>query len=233
MTDEKFAFTQDVREKKITARSARHARTHCGKGGAVKFPSDYMTKKELREMNGDVKSYRLNDPMKWDEFNALPDDLKITYIKALRRKFNVPDNHIGHMFGVSQRKISLHLLDLGCAAGKGAKGRSTKWDKEGFLAWCNGDPAPACPDEPVEASPEPVEMAVDNVEDISEPVPAPVPEIKPLPAQEEKAKVIPHSGTMTLEGRLEDVLNTVSVLLGGGKCKPLYFLGSTPGRRAV
>lgn len=47
MTDEKYEFLQDCRDKKITARSARSTRTHCGKGGAVKFPSDYMSKRRF------------------------------------------------------------------------------------------------------------------------------------------------------------------------------------------
>lgn len=42
-SDEEYAYRQDCKEKAITARSARYKRTHCGKGGAVKFPSDYMT----------------------------------------------------------------------------------------------------------------------------------------------------------------------------------------------
>ena len=81
MKDETYAFISDVKDKKITARSARHTRTHCGKGGRVRFPSDNLSKKELQKMNGECKSFRLNDPMVWKEFKSMPDDLKITYIK--------------------------------------------------------------------------------------------------------------------------------------------------------
>ena len=49
MKDEEYLFRQDSRDKALTARSARHKRTHCGKGGRVKLPSDYMTKKELEK----------------------------------------------------------------------------------------------------------------------------------------------------------------------------------------
>ena len=45
-------------------------------------------------MNGECKSYRLNDPMAWKEFKSMPDDLKITYINLLRKKFNVPGTSI-------------------------------------------------------------------------------------------------------------------------------------------
>ena len=230
MTDEKYVFTQDVREKRITARSARHTRTHCGKGGAVKFPSDYLTPKEIKQMSGEVKSYRLNSPMKWDEFKSMPDDLKITYIKLLRNKYNVPFVYIGNMLGCSQITISREVVRLGLSEGKAPKGRSKKWDRDGWVAWINGVQLPAHSD-PVTVAEEPAEQVAASLEDIAEPVP--VPEIKMLPVREEKVKAIPHSGTMTLEGRLEDVLNTVSVLLGGGKSKPLYFVGCLAGRRGV
>ena len=79
LPDEQWDMIEDSISKKRTAQSARHRRTHCGKGGSVKFPSDYMTKKELQQMNGECKSYRLNDPMMWEEFKKLPDDIKTMY----------------------------------------------------------------------------------------------------------------------------------------------------------
>ena len=63
MKDETYAFISDVKEKGFTARSARHTRTHCGKGGRVRLPSDNLSKKELEKLNGECKSFRLNDPM--------------------------------------------------------------------------------------------------------------------------------------------------------------------------
>lgn len=62
MTDEKFVFTSDVADKKRTARGAHNKKAHAGKGGKVKFPADYMTKKELTAMSGEVKSYKMNSP---------------------------------------------------------------------------------------------------------------------------------------------------------------------------
>ena len=90
MTDEKYSYIQDVKDKKVTARSARNKRTHNGKGGSVKFPSDYMTKKEIKAMSGEVKSYRLNKPMTWQEFKAMPHDVQYGYIKLLKSKYSVP-----------------------------------------------------------------------------------------------------------------------------------------------
>lgn len=45
MKDETYSYISDVKEKGITARSARNRRTHTGKGGKVRFPSDSLSKK--------------------------------------------------------------------------------------------------------------------------------------------------------------------------------------------
>lgn len=89
-------------------------------------------------MSGECKSFRLNEPMAWKEFKAMPDDIKVTYIKLLQQKFNVPFVHIGKMLGCTQRTISCEIIRLGLSEGKNCKGRSKKWDKDGFYAWVNG-----------------------------------------------------------------------------------------------
>ena len=149
MKDEEFVFRADSRDKAITARSAKSKKT---KGGRVRLPSDNLSKKELRQMSGECKSYRLNSPMKWKEFKAMPDDIKITYIKLLQQKFNVPFVHIGKMLGCTNRTISCEIIRLGLSEGKNCKGRSKKWDKDGFYAWMNGvDQLPTpVPEEPTE-----------------------------------------------------------------------------------
>lgn len=147
MKDEEYLFHQTSREQKNIARSARNKRTHNGKGGRVKFPSDYMTKKELKAMNGEVKSYRLNEPMTWKEFKGLPDDIKVTYIKLLREKWGVPDTHIAEMMQITKCRFSQEMTRLGLNGGR--KARNYKWDTEGFRAWAHG--VPVVEDEPVQA----------------------------------------------------------------------------------
>ncbi len=131
---EQYLFEQDSREKKNVARDARHTRTHCGKGGAVKFPSDYLTAKERKAMNGKVETYRMNSPISWSEFKSWPDEHKITYIKLLRQKYNAPDSYIAEMMGVSSSTLTKYFTKLGITAGKEAGGHR-KWDKEAFYIW--------------------------------------------------------------------------------------------------
>lgn len=218
MTDEKFVFVQDVREKKHTARSAFNRKTHAGKGGTVKLPSDYLSRKEIEAMNGKVEFYRLNDPMKWHEYKTVPDDLKKMYLEAIRKKYNTPFSVIAEMLGISRQHFSRETRRLGVADGRHA---AKKWDKDGFYAWVNGAPVPKHEEamSDVEAEEEPPEKYTASLEDISEPDPVHAPEFKTLPVRDEKSKAIPRSGSMTFEGRVEEVLNTVAVLLGGANVR--------------
>lgn len=150
MTDEKYLFISDCREKKQTARSAGAMNK---KHRAVRLPSDYLSRKELKAMSGKVESYRMNDPMTWDEFKAMPQDLQRDYITLIRERFGVSDSAIARMFGVSQTGFANKVVKLGLCKGKNC-GVSNK-DKDGFLKWANGvkEVREEAPAEPVETKP--------------------------------------------------------------------------------
>lgn len=99
-SDEAWDYMQDCKEKKALGNQAKHRRGHTGKGGGMKTAADYMTKKQLRAMDSEVKTYRMGSPMNWEEFSAMPDDLKKMYIKNLRKKFNIPDDNLANAMGV-------------------------------------------------------------------------------------------------------------------------------------
>lgn len=146
-SDEQYEMIKDSREKKSIAASAFKQRSHCGKSGCS-LPSDFKTKKELKAMNGEIKSYRMNDPMSWDEFKELPNDLKVDYIQSLRDKFGAPDKYIAEMFGIPLGQFGLYLRDLKLEMVHDIE----IWSKESFLAWRSG-----CSSELVkENDPEPV-----------------------------------------------------------------------------
>lgn len=135
-SDEEYEYRQEVRDKSITARSARKMRTHNGKGGAVKFPSDYLTPKERKAMNGELIITNLNRPLTWNSFKEVSADTKREYIQMIRERFGAPDAYIAEMMGCSRRTLNLELTDLGCNAGKGGV---RKWAKDEFEAWCRGE----------------------------------------------------------------------------------------------
>lgn len=213
MKDETYAFISDVKDKGVTARSARHTRTHCGKGGRVRLPSDNLSKKELQKMNGECKSYRLNDPMGWKEFKSMPDDLKVAYINLLRQKFNVPGAQIAKMMGINTCSFSQEMTRLGIGTGKSSRGRSTQWDKEGFLAWWHG----------VDALPTPVPEETKAPEVYME---DDLPFEEPDPIQAEESVTVktvpvtatPCNGSMQFKCPADQALNTLAQLLGNTNC---------------
>ena len=130
-------------------------------------------------MSGECKSYRLNDPMTWAEFKSMPDDLKVVYIQALRKKYNVPDKNVAEMFGINKDYIYRQFKALGL--GRDVRTSHPKWDKEGFYAWVNGVPKIHTPviEEPAEA---PVfEVTQEDISDIEQEMPG----VKILPIEPE------------------------------------------------
>lgn len=132
MTDEKYTFITDVAEKKRTARGAFNKRTHNGKGGKVRFPSDYLSNKERNEMNGKVREYRMNSPITYSEFKKYPDDLKKKYVKRLRDMFDVSDTDIAAMMGVKAKTLNSALVKIDASGGRRGK---RKADYVAFEKW--------------------------------------------------------------------------------------------------
>jgi hypothetical protein len=205
MTDEKYVFVTDVKEKARTGRGARNKRTHAGKRGRVKFPSDYLTKKELNAMNGEAKAYRLNEPMNWEEFREMPDDLKVIYIQAIRDKYKVSDTRIANMMGVSQMTFSKTVRKLGIGLGRGTGHANA--DNDGFLAWCNGLPVAENPVEEIPADEYLEDVEEQEIEEVAEEVCEPVDIWTPV-------RAIPCSGSMTFVGVAQNALRSVSDILG-------------------
>ncbi len=224
MTDEKYTYIQDCKDKKITARSARNKRTHNGKGGRVKFPSDYLSKKELKAMNGECKSYRLNAPMSWKEFKVMPDDLKIVYIKALREKYKVPDVQLSEAMGVSRVTMGKCIKNLKLGLGKAAGAENRLWYgseyERAFWNWWNGVK------EEVEEIPVDESVIVDdliavndepeivmNAEEETEPA-APVVKENNAECCCETKTIAPVACRLSFEGDVNDILRTVHTILG-------------------
>ena len=134
MTDEEYVFHSECADRKRTARGSFNKRSHAGKGGRVKMPSDYMTKKERDKMNGEVQSYNLNCPMKWAQFKQMPDDIKREYLSSIISKYNPQQKALAEMFGVNPVTLSAKCRELGMSRwgdGHGArKGRN-----DAFEAW--------------------------------------------------------------------------------------------------
>ena len=213
MNDIEYEFTRDVIEKKVTARSARSTRTHNGKRGAVKFPSDYKTKKEIKAMSGAVIVYpSLKKPMSWEAFKNLPNDLKKEYITFIRETFGAPDKYIAEMFGVNTNTLGTYLIDLRLNKGRGGNGKA-KWKTAEFYAWCNGEDYPE--EIPVE-SPQPV---VDTLEEAVREVQAEHEEQAATMYDSTPELAVPTTGVLTFDSNVDQALRTLGLLLGSKRAK--------------
>ena len=213
MKDEKYVFIQDLIEKKTIGRGSFNKRTHAGGSGKKKWAAEYMTNKELAKMNGELKTYRLNDPMTWAEFKALPDDIKKMYIKGIQERFNPFDASIAKtLFGVHPSTLLDVLKRLGMCHGNVVKTR--QWDKEGFEAWARGEK----PTEAYRSLPKPTEEEVAEV--IEEPKEIRLNDllkVKVGETVEVSKKAMPKSGNLRFEGKVEDILGAIHSILGGAE----------------
>ena len=162
-------------------------------------------------MSGECKSYKLNSPMTWADYLEMPDDIRVLYIQSLRNKYNVPFELIGKMLGVSQKTMSRETIRLGLSSGHkgGQKGTKKVWDRDGWLAWVNGVPAPT-------ASPDPEPL------DLVQPVPVftiPLKEKSTLDRALGMLLGLSYGATPDISRGILDAIELIECALGEGECE--------------
>lgn len=167
MTDEEYIFRTDTAEKKRTARGSFNRRTHAGKGGRVRMPSDYMTKKERDAMNGEVQSYNLSKPMKWEQFKLLTDDIKREYITSIVSKYDPQQSAISQMLNVAPNTLHVLCKRLGITFRHSGCDKSRN---DAFWAWVNGTNEVM---QDVSEEPSPVAGIATPIEQVMEPAEKP------------------------------------------------------------
>lgn len=104
MDDAQYAFYQDIKSRKQMLSGARGLKRG-SRSKTCTLSSDYMTKGQLKKMNGEVKVYKMNSPMSWSEFKSMPAEHQEAYLKHLMNKFGVTYVQLGEMFGTSNTNI--------------------------------------------------------------------------------------------------------------------------------
>ena len=136
MTD----FDYDAKQKKDIARSA--ARRKCGsKSKRCTLPSDHLTDAQKRKLNGPVESVKLDQPMKWNQFKALPDSLKKEYLVRLIQDYGANAGMLGRMFGVTSNTVLVVERKLGIpTAPHGGAQHGAAYERKQAMweAFCNG-----------------------------------------------------------------------------------------------
>lgn len=134
MTDAAYIFKTESIEKKRTARGV-HNMSLMGKG-AVKFPSDYLSRREVKRMNGAVISCDMTKPIEWKRFKKLSGDTQREYILRLVDKYDVPKRKIAEMMGVGYSTLKILCDTVGVKTGRGG---SHVWDEIGWAKFLRGE----------------------------------------------------------------------------------------------
>ena len=234
-------FDYDAMQKKRIAHGAAHMK-HNRKGCSL--PSDNLTAAQKRRLNGPVNTYKLDEPMTWESFKAMPEDLQKQYILNLQNIYQANDKMISKMFGKSdvtvgeyRKKLGIHSIGKSKMTRDKVVIRNTKWD-----AFCNGVVG-GKPGEPkkFEEPHDEIEGPHDEIDDfvgfsdpeVEEPIKAPeqieivIPEVKKPIKATEKEKAADFLMTEKLDvtfvsdsGDLETIFQLLKQLGShAGKCR--------------
>ena len=130
-------FDFDAMQKKRIASGARHKRNG-SKSRMCSLPSDNLTAAQQKKLNGECKSWNLNEPMDWETFKAMPHDLQVQYVKGLHSRFSVGYNQLGRdLFRLSTNAVRNYFRQNGVTCTIVA-GRISRAEQEVWEHWIHG-----------------------------------------------------------------------------------------------
>ena len=132
-------FDYDVLQKKRTAAGARHMKRG-SRSKRCSLPSDNLTPAQLKRRNGPVSTYKLDAPMKWDDFKAMPVDLQKKYLTGLIETYHATNEMLGDMFYVHPTHVGAVKKALGVVSNNPHKltGEKKAIRDQMWAAFCNG-----------------------------------------------------------------------------------------------
>ena len=140
-------FDYDVLQKKRTAAGARHMKRG-SRSKRCSLPSDNLTPAQLKRRNGPVSTYKLDAPMRWDDFKAMPVDLQKQYLSRLIEHYHATNKMLGAMFYVDPTVVALRRRKLGVPEGRSVyfRGAAKVQRDERWNAFLRGEGAVFCED---------------------------------------------------------------------------------------
>ena len=132
-------FDYDALQKKRIAAGARHMR----RGSRSKrcfLPSDNLTPAQLKRRNGPVSTYKLDAPMRWDDFKEMPADLQKQYLTYLVETYGATNEMLGDMFYVHPTYVGAVKKALGVVSHNPRRviGEKKAIRDHMWAAFCNG-----------------------------------------------------------------------------------------------
>ena len=132
-------FDYDVLQKKRTAAGARHMKRG-SRSKRCSLPSDHLTPAQLKRRNGPVSTYKLDAPMRWDDFKAMPVDLQKQYLTNLVEAYAATNEMLGDMFYVHPTHVGAVKKALGVVSHNPHRliGEKKAIRDQMWAAFCNG-----------------------------------------------------------------------------------------------
>ena len=125
-----------LREDGVEKRSAGRAAYTKGKSHrGCTLPCDNASKKELKQLNGEVVEMNIKKPMSWKSFKKMPKDLQEEYLVFLHNEFGATLTDIALKLGLSRRQsfyrwCKTQRLDASKFCSRGHKSKvDQRWEK--------------------------------------------------------------------------------------------------------
>lgn len=120
MTDEKYLFEQTARERKRNTRGS-FAKKGRSRSKRCSLPSDYLTAKERKELNGVVETVNTMKVLSYDEWKKLSPSMKAVYIEALFEMHQARVIDIAEMWGKTSGNLCKTFKNYGIDIGSMSK----------------------------------------------------------------------------------------------------------------
>lgn len=132
-------FDYDALQKKRIAAGARHMKRG-SRSKRCSLPSDNLTPAQLKRRNGPVSTYKLDAPMRWEDFKAMPEDLQKKYLTNLVGTYGATNEMLGDMFYVHPTHVGSVKKALGVVSNNPHKltGEKKAIRDQMWAAFCNG-----------------------------------------------------------------------------------------------
>ena len=132
-------FDYDALQKKRIAAGARHMKRG-SRSKRCSLPSDHLTPAQLKRRNGPVSTYKLDAPMRWDDFKAMPVDLQKKYLTNLVEAYGATNEMLGDMFYVHPTHVGTVKKALGVVSHNPHRliGEKKAIRDQMWAAFCNG-----------------------------------------------------------------------------------------------
>lgn len=132
-------FDYDALQKKRIAAGARHMKRG-SRSKRCSLPSDNLTPAQLKRRNGPVSTYKLDEPMRWDDFKSMPVDLQKKYLTNLVETYGATNEMLGDMFYVHPTHVGAVKKALGVVSHNPHRliGEKKAIRDQMWAAFCNG-----------------------------------------------------------------------------------------------